>query len=81
MQTVAYLDKYDADVLAHCQQQFLEVLCLSRGLFTKDAATDLGQSLHNLRNLRTEDVLDVLRGVVGVFNHIVQQGCTDACRA
>ena len=81
MQTVANLDKDDANVVAHGKQQLLEVLCLGRGLFSEDTAADLGQSVHNLRYLRAKDVLDVLCGVVGVFHHVVQQGSTDTGRA
>ena len=71
VQTVAYLDEDDADVFAHGEQQFLEVLCLGRGLFTEDAAANLGQTVHNLGYLRTEDVLNVLGGIVGIFHHVV----------
>ena len=38
VKSVADFDEDDADVLAHRQQQLLEVLCLSRCLFTEDAA-------------------------------------------
>ena len=73
VQAVAYLDKYYAYVVAHGEQQFLEVLCLCRCLFTEYAAANLGESIHNLCHLGTEDVLDVLHGVVGVLHHVVQQ--------
>ena len=42
VQTVADLDKDDADVVAHGEQQFLEVLGLCRCLVTKDSTADLG---------------------------------------
>ena len=29
----------------------------------------------------SEDILDVLHGIVGVLHHVVQQGCADACGA
>ena len=77
MQTVADLDEDDTDVLAHRQQQFLEVLRLSRCLLSEDTTADLCQSVDNLRNLRTKDVLDILCGVVGILHDIMEQGSTD----
>ena len=38
VQTVAYLNKYDADVVAHGEQEFLEVLGLCRSAVAEDAA-------------------------------------------
>ena len=73
VQTVADLYEDDADVLAHGEQQLLEVLGLRRCLLTEDATRNLGQSVDNLRNLRTKDVGDILHGVVGVFHHVVEQ--------
>ena len=80
MQTVGNLDEDDTDVLAHGEQQLLEVLCLCRSLFAKDAATDLSQTVDDLRNLRAEHVFNVLNSIFGVFDHVVQQGSTDAGR-
>ena len=71
MQTVTYLDEDDADILTHGKQQLLEVLCLRRSLFAEDATRYLGQSVDNLCYLRTEDVLNVLCGVVRIFHHVV----------
>ena len=78
VQAVGNLDEDDANVVAHGEQQFLEVLGLGRSLFAKDAAADFRQSVYNLRNLGTEDVLDVLNGVVGVFDDVVEQGRANA---
>ena len=78
MQTVANLDEDDADVIAHGKQQLLEVLGLSRGVVAEDAATDLGQSVDDLRNLRTEDILYVLGGVVGILDDIMEECGADA---
>ena len=72
MQTVTDLDKNHSDIIAHRKQEFLEVLCLCRGLFSEDTATDLRQSVDDLRNLRTEEVLYVLYGIVCVLHHIVE---------
>ena len=78
MQTVADLDEDDADVVAHREQQLLEVLGLCGGFVTEDAAGDLGQSVDDLRYLFTEDVLYVLDGVFRVLHHIMEQGGADA---
>ena len=80
VQTVGYLNQDHTDILAHGEQQLLEVLCLSRGLFAKDASADLCQSVDDLCNLRTEHVLDILNGEVGILHNIVEQGCTDTGR-
>ena len=50
-------------------------------MVAEDASADFGQSVNDLRYLGTEDVFDVLDGVVGVFDHVVEQGCADAGRA
>jgi hypothetical protein len=72
VQTVTNLDEDDTDIIAHRQQQFLEILRLGRGLLTEDTATDLGQSVDNLCNLSPEDVFYVLNGVVGIFNNVME---------
>ena len=81
VQTVANLDEDDTDVLAHGQQQLLEVLCLCGSLFTKDATADFCQSVYYLCYLGTEDVGQVFASIVSILHHIVQQGCADARRA
>ena len=80
MKSVADLDEDDADIVTHRQQQFLEVLCLGRGLFTEDATANLCQAINNLGNFRAEDVLDVVNGIVGILYDIVEQGRADAGR-
>ena len=74
VQAVGNLDEDDADVVAHGQEQFLQVLDLGRRFVAKDAARDFRQSIDNLCYLGTEDVLDVGNGVVGVLDNVVQQG-------
>ena len=80
METVTNLDEDDTDVIAHGEQELLEVLCLCRSLVAEDTATDLGQSIDNLCYLGTEDIGDVFHRVVGVFHHVVQEGSADAGR-
>ena len=76
MQSVAYLNKDYAYVVAHGEQQLLEVLSLCRSLFTEYSTAYLGESIHNLRHLGTEDVLDILHGIVGILHHVVEKSCT-----
>ena len=80
MQTVADLNEDHTDVITHRQQQFLEVLCLCRSLFTEDTSADLGQSVDDLCNLRAEDVFYVLSGIVGILYDIMEQGSADTRR-
>ena len=79
MKTVAYLNKDHADVVTHREQQLLEVLSLGRSLFTEDTTADLGQTVNNLCDLLTEDILNVLNGIVGILHHIMKQGRADTC--
>ena len=81
MQAVTNLDEDDTDVVAHREQQLLEVLGLCRCLLAEDAAADFRQSIDYLSHLGTEDVLDILGSIVGILNNVVQQGCTDTRRA
>ena len=74
MQAVAYLDEDNSNVIAHGQQQFLEVFSLRRSPFSEDASADFGQSVYDLGNFRAEDILDILNGIVGVFHDIMEQG-------
>ena len=81
MEAVGYLDKYDTDVITHREQEFLEVLSLSRSMVTENTTGNLRQSVNDLRNLRTEHIFDVLDCVVGILNYIVEQCRTDGCTA
>ena len=80
VQAVANLDEYDTDVIAHREQQLLEVFCLRRRLVAEDTTRNLGQSVHNLRNLLAEDIRDILNSIVGILDNIVQECGADARR-
>ena len=80
MQSVAYLDEDNADVITHGKQQFLEVLSLCRSPISEDTTADLGQSVYDLSNLFAKDVLYIFNGIVGIFNDIMEQGSADAGR-
>ena len=71
MQTVTNLYKYNSYVVAHGEQQLLEVLSLCRGFVAKDTATDFCQTVNDESYLFAKDILHVFNGVVGIFNNIV----------
>ena len=78
VQAVGHLDEHHADVLAHGEQQFAEVLGLQRSLVAEDAARDLGETVHDACYLGAELCFDILDGVVGVLDYVVQQSGADA---
>jgi hypothetical protein len=80
VQAVAYLYEYDTYVIAHGEKQFLEVLGLCRGLITEYSAADFSQAVHYLGYFGTEDIFYVLRRIVRIFHHIMQQCGTNTCR-
>ena len=71
VQTVGNLDEDDADVVAHRQQQLLEVLGLGRGLLAKDATADFRQTVNDLCYLSSEEILDVLDSILCILDHVV----------
>ena len=80
MQTVGYLDEDNPDIVGHGEQQLLEVLCLRRGTVAEDTAGNLCQPVYNLGDFGTEDVFNILYGVVGVLHHIMKKGGTYGSR-
>ncbi len=52
---------------------FLKFFCLRRGTVAEDTAGNLCQPVYNLGDFGTEDIFNILYGVVGVFHHVVQQ--------
>ena len=75
VQPVGNLDEHHANIVAHRQQQFTEVLRLLRGFVAKYAAGNLCQTVNDLRNLCAKQVVNVLNGIIGIFHHVVQQCC------
>ena len=80
VESVTDLNEDHTDVIAHREQQLLEVLGLRRGMITKDAATDLGKSIDDLGDLLAKDILNVLGGIVSVLHNIMEQSGADARR-
>ena len=78
VKAVGNLDEDDADVVAHGEENLLERLCLHRGAVAKEATRHLGDAFHDVGHLLAEEIGHVFAGVVGVFDHIVEQGGTDA---
>ena len=81
VQTVTDLYENDADVIAHSEEEFFECLRLSRGLVAEYSSAYLSDSIHYLRNLRSENILDIFYGVVRILYHIVQKGGADTSAA
>ena len=77
VEAVGDFDEDDADVVAHHQQQLLEGLSLQRSLLAEDAARYFRHALHDVGNLGTEEVREVLVGIVCVLLHVVEQGSAD----
>ncbi len=73
MKPVGNLDEYHPDVVAHCEQELLESLCLKRGPFPEYSAGDFCKPLYDVGDFRAEQVGYVLIGVVGVLFHVVKQ--------
>ena len=81
VQAVSHLYEHDAYVLAHCQQQFAEILGLQGCFVSEDTAGDFGQSGDELCDFRAEMLLDILDGVVSVLDDVVEQRGANRCRA
>ncbi len=79
VEAVGHFDEDYADVLAHGEEKFTEVLGLDRCFVAEDAARDFGETVDNLCYLWAEVLLDVFDGVVGVFDDVVEQGSAYAC--
>ena len=79
VQTVGNLYENDPDVLAHCEQELLEVLGLLRSVCAEHTARNLCKAIDNAGNFVTKEVAYVLDRVVGVFDNIVQQCCANGC--
>ncbi len=71
VQSVAYLDENDANVVAHGQQEVLEVVRLHGCLVAEHSSGYLRQSAYDECYLWAEDVTDVVDGVVGVLQYVV----------
>ncbi len=81
VEAVGHLDEHHAYILRHRQEELAEVLGLGRRLVAEDAAGDFGEPGHDLGDLLAEVLLDVLDGVVGVLDHVVEQRGADRGRA
>ena len=89
VQPVRELDQHDADVVVEGQQDALEVLRLEAlragrltlAVLVVQHGLDLGEAVHQGRDLVPEEVADVLDRVGGVFDDVVQQGGADGLAA
>ena len=74
VQTVADLDENDSNIVAHCEQKLLEVLCLCRCLVAENTTRDFGQSVDDAGYFRSEDILYILHRIVSILHDIVKEG-------
>ena len=79
MKTVANLNQDYTNIIAHSEQQLLEILSLSRSLITENTTTDFSQTVYNLCYFSSEYVFNVINSIVCVFNDIVKQRSTYTC--
>jgi hypothetical protein len=80
VQPVGELHQDDADVVDHGQQHLavgLGLALLGRG---EGDLGDLGDSLHDVEDVRAEVLLDLLRRGEGVLEHVVEEADRDADR-
>ena len=80
VQSVGNFDEYDTNVIAHGEEEFFESFRLQRCTVAEDATRNLCQPLDDVGHFRSEEVGKILIGVVCIFLHVMQKGCTDGGR-
>ncbi|MNT04666.1 hypothetical protein D3C72_1392550 [compost metagenome] len=80
VQTVGQLDQQDPHVLGNGQDEFAQVLGLTRVLGLQLQSRQLGHALDQNGDLLAEHGGDVVTGGRGVLDHVVQQGRDDGRR-
>ena len=78
MQPVAQFDNHNADILAHGQQHFAQVLGLTILHVGKFNLGQLGDAVHQQGNLGTEFLLDFRHRDRRILGHIVHKSGGDA---
>ena len=78
VQPVGELDQQDADVLAHRQHELAEILRLLGAVRLQFQPRQLGDAVHQARDLGAERLGQGRAGGAGVLDDIVQQGGGDA---
>ena len=79
MQAVGDLDEYHSYVLAHGEQELLEVLGLFRCVCAENASCNFSETVHYVGYLVAEKVSYVLYCVIGIFYNVVQECSANGC--
>ena len=74
VEPVGHFDEDDADVLAHGQQHFAQILHLLLGLGGGLHSRQLADALHDVGNGGGKGAGDVLMGGIGILDGVVEQG-------
>ena len=77
VQAVRQLHQHHADVAGHGQEHLAQVLRLGLGAVVEMNAAEFGDALHQGPHLHPEMLLDLLRGDVGVLDHVVEEAGSD----
>ena len=72
VQAVGYLYQDNPDVIVHCEQELLEVLCLRGGAVAEDTSGDFCQPVDDLCYFRAEQIFNIFYCIVRIFYHVVQ---------
>ena len=80
VEPIGELDEDDADVLRHGQEHLPDVLRLLLLMGPGAELGQLGDAVHEVRDLRAEPLLDVRQRVLGVLGDVVKQRRLDSDR-
>ena len=81
VESVGDFHQDDANVVAHCEENLLERLCLHRSTVTQDTTAHFRDTFHDISHLLPEEIGDIFARIVGILHHIVQQGRTNGGRS
>ena len=73
MQTVRQLHQHHTNITRHRQKHLAQILCLGLRAIGEMKASQLGDALHQLTDLRSEMAFHLIWRDIGVFHHIVQK--------
>ena len=73
VQTISELHQHHADVAGHGQKHLAQVFRLGFGAVGEMQPAQLGHPFHKGTHLRAEVPLQLLRGEIGVFHHVVEE--------
>ena len=77
VQAISQLHQNHTNVTGHRQEHSPQIFRLSFRAVVEVDAAELGDPLHQFTHLRTEVELDLIRGDVGVLDHIMEEPSSD----